>query len=263
MAKDSLYARLQFVRHMYTCIFRMHNEGYTCYDPLFFHYPNIDQDKVNTEHTFIVGDALKVSPVLEKLADGVTEYESYFPNGDWVSLKDFSVLSIDEKDGGKFVNLTAPNDSANVHLMPGKIAIWQNNSDQSKTLTKEMLEDQNINLVMNRDKNMHSEGRVFLDDGETISSLENGDYLYYDFQHNQRSILKQVMTEKYDVFISGYKLASVIITNAEDLKSVDTACYFGADDVPVSVTPTYDDATKTLSMSLGASFLSFTRIHYL
>lgn len=53
-----------------------------------------------------------------------------------------------------------------------------------------MLEDQNINLVMNRDQMMHAEGRVFLDDGETVSSLENEEYLYYDFKHNQRSIIK-------------------------------------------------------------------------
>jgi len=151
MAKDSLYARLQYIRHMYTCLFRMHDEGYTCYDPLFFHYPNIDQSKVNTEHTFIVADALKVSPVLEKLEDGA-KYKSYFPNGKWVNLKDLSdVLTVNEETGGQFVDMDPPADSANVHLMPGKIAIFQDNADQSKTLTSEMLASQSVSLILNRD----------------------------------------------------------------------------------------------------------------
>lgn len=102
----------------------MHTEGYTCYDPLFFHFPTLDQTFVDVENTFIVGDAIKVSPVLESL-NGTTDYQSFFPNGRWVSLKNFNdVLVIDEASGGKNVNLTAPDDFVNAHLMQGSIAIF-------------------------------------------------------------------------------------------------------------------------------------------
>jgi alpha-glucosidase (family GH31 glycosyl hydrolase) len=44
------------------------------------HYPHDDAvfDVNQTEHTFLVGDAIKVSPVLEPNA---TKIKSYFPNG--------------------------------------------------------------------------------------------------------------------------------------------------------------------------------------
>jgi alpha-glucosidase (family GH31 glycosyl hydrolase) len=123
MAKDTLYARLQWVRQVYGCLFRMHDEGYTCFDPLFFHYPNLgDEGYANPDHTFIVADALKVSPVLEA---GVEKYNSYFPNGRWVSMKNLGdVVEVKEESGGAYVELTAPADTVNVHLMPGKITVF-------------------------------------------------------------------------------------------------------------------------------------------
>ena len=66
-AKSALRDRLQYVRHVYTCMFEASVSGQTCFDPLLFHYPDLDAVFENTEHTFIVGDALKVSPVLEPL----------------------------------------------------------------------------------------------------------------------------------------------------------------------------------------------------
>jgi alpha-glucosidase (family GH31 glycosyl hydrolase) len=72
-----------------------------------------------------VGNAFKVSPVLE---EGVETYESYFPNGRWVSMKNHSqVVVVNDPSGGKSVMLEAPNDTVNVHLMPGAIAVVQDN----------------------------------------------------------------------------------------------------------------------------------------
>jgi hypothetical protein len=103
-----------------------------------------------------------------------------------------------------------------------------------------MLADQNIYLVINRETDFHADGRVFLDDGETISSLENGEYLNYDIQHNQRSVIKEKYTEGSSDFLAAYMLKSIVITNAEDLKDVDTACYVDATGVSHSLTLTYD-----------------------
>jgi alpha-glucosidase (family GH31 glycosyl hydrolase) len=59
-----------------------------------FHYPTDDVhfEVNNTEHTFIVADAVKVTPVLQPNA---TNVESYFPNGEWVNLNDYKdVVSV-------------------------------------------------------------------------------------------------------------------------------------------------------------------------
>jgi alpha-glucosidase (family GH31 glycosyl hydrolase) len=71
---------------MYTCLFEASDTGTSCFDPLLYHYPNIDDVYLDIGHTFIVADAIKVSPVLSV---GISAFRSYFPNdknGTWVSL---------------------------------------------------------------------------------------------------------------------------------------------------------------------------------
>jgi alpha-glucosidase (family GH31 glycosyl hydrolase) len=89
-ATNAIKERFSYIRHMYTCHLRVHRNGGTCFDPLLMHYPHDDAVfAINqTEHTFLVGDAIKVSPVLEPNA---TTIQSYFPNGQWVSLRDFKI----------------------------------------------------------------------------------------------------------------------------------------------------------------------------
>lgn len=40
----------------------------------------------------MVGGAIKVSPVLEKNADGIKTFKSYFPKGKWVSLNNYAAI---------------------------------------------------------------------------------------------------------------------------------------------------------------------------
>ncbi len=70
MAKDALFDRYQYLRHMYTCLFEVNQWGGSCIDPLFYYYPDDDNLFVNIEESFMVGGALKVSPILNP---GVTD----------------------------------------------------------------------------------------------------------------------------------------------------------------------------------------------
>jgi len=118
-ATAAIKERFSYLRHMYTCQLRVHRDGGTCFDPLMFHYPHdnavfeVDQ----TEHTFLVGDAIKVSPVLES---GATTIQSYFPNGQWVSLRDFKIVtSVGTAPAkGSMMTLSAT-EGINAHLRPG------------------------------------------------------------------------------------------------------------------------------------------------
>ena len=88
---------------MFTCLYESSISGQTCFDPLLFHYPNDNNvsDSNQTEHSFIVGDALKVTPVLEAIdmASENPQIDSYFPNGRWVSMKNYSDI-VDVKSEG-------------------------------------------------------------------------------------------------------------------------------------------------------------------
>jgi alpha-glucosidase (family GH31 glycosyl hydrolase) len=121
-ARNALFDRLQYIRHFYTCFYEASIEGGTCFDPLFFSYPNLNQTFENITDTFIVAGTFKVSPVLEQ---NVTTYHSFFPNGNWVSMKNFGdVLRVNNVTGGEMVEMANPTDTVNVHLKPGKIATF-------------------------------------------------------------------------------------------------------------------------------------------
>jgi alpha-glucosidase (family GH31 glycosyl hydrolase) len=114
MARDSIFDRYQYLRHLYTCLFEASQSGGSCFDPLFYYYPEDDKAFENVEASFIVGGALKVSPVLQP---NMATYESYFPAGAWVSLRDFSIIN---NTVGQMVNLTAAN-TVQVHLKEGSL----------------------------------------------------------------------------------------------------------------------------------------------
>lgn len=77
---------------MYTCHFEAYRDGKSCFDPLFYHYPTLNKTYDDIESTFLVADALKVSPVLSLEDSQKLQFWSYFPPGKWLSMKDFSVL---------------------------------------------------------------------------------------------------------------------------------------------------------------------------
>lgn len=72
MAAESIRYRYKNLMFMYGCLARAEKNGGTCFDPLFFHWPQLNGTYDDIEHTFMVGDAVKVSPVLEKQGDKKT-----------------------------------------------------------------------------------------------------------------------------------------------------------------------------------------------
>lgn len=102
---------------MYTCLYETMIYGGTCIDPMFFHFPTDENLFKNYEESFMVGGALKVSPVLNP---GVKDtFPAYFPEGKWVSMTNFSEII----EGPIATNLSAltPTMTVQVHLRPGSI----------------------------------------------------------------------------------------------------------------------------------------------
>lgn len=69
----SIRERYKYLMFMYTCMFST-KDGNTCFDPMLFHYPDQNNSYTNIERSFIVGDALKVSPVTWKKPENATTY---------------------------------------------------------------------------------------------------------------------------------------------------------------------------------------------
>jgi alpha-glucosidase (family GH31 glycosyl hydrolase) len=73
---------------------RAFNGGSIVY-PLFFDYPEDDNCFSKIEDTYMLGDALKVSPVLDPNVP--TTFQSYFPAGNWADINSF--ISIVNSEG--------------------------------------------------------------------------------------------------------------------------------------------------------------------
>ena len=194
-AKNALIDRLQYVRHIYTCLFEATESGQTCYDPIFFHYPELDDAFLNIENTFLVGEAIKVSPVLMADATVVT---SFFPNGDWVDLNKWSnIVKVNDPSGGKHIILPLDNgkDTALVakHLRPGKLIVFQYNFVRLPAMTTVDIQLKSITLLVSRDPNGYAEGKVYLDRGEERSELSMKEYEYYNFRLSGKVLRKEIL----------------------------------------------------------------------
>jgi hypothetical protein len=80
--------------------------------------------------------------------NGSTTFKSYFPKGFWVNMADFSEI-IEGNDDYKDLNVR---DTVNVHLAPGAVIPWQNNSDGSILSTVDSLNIL-VSLIANRNLN--------------------------------------------------------------------------------------------------------------
>jgi alpha-glucosidase (family GH31 glycosyl hydrolase) len=71
------------------------------------------------ESTFMLGDAIYVTPALLNSSDN---YDAYFPKGNWVDL--FNLSNIIKSEGAK-ISLKPQTAQANAYLRPGKIVPYQ------------------------------------------------------------------------------------------------------------------------------------------
>lgn len=91
--------------------------------PLLYDYPEDEEALKNIEETYMLGDAIKVSPILSPSFYTTGHFESYFPPGVWYDLRDFS-NRIEVNGTGKYRNLSHWDGHTEIHLKDGKIIPW-------------------------------------------------------------------------------------------------------------------------------------------
>ena len=74
-------------------MYMTHTNGGSLARPLFFDFPTDDGsfNDASISQTFMLGDSVKVSPILASLKDG-EKYIAYFPPGKWVNIYDPSSI---------------------------------------------------------------------------------------------------------------------------------------------------------------------------
>jgi alpha-glucosidase len=134
IAMNALHNRLQYIRQIYTCLFEANQEGGTCVDPLFYHYPEDPYtfDPTQTENSFILAGALKVVPVLNAIPAATSKptIRTYFPIGDWVNMANYTDIRGNPLKGS-WIEVPAPTEDENIltYLKPGSMTSFQPNDE--------------------------------------------------------------------------------------------------------------------------------------
>lgn len=172
MVKSALKQRMEYLRYMYTKLFEASQFGGTVIRPLFFEFPSLHIED-NYDTSFLVGDALKVSP---KLKPGNVKIQSPFPGG--VSFIDLNNYASVIKTWSDQVVDIEPNDKKTVvHLREGRILPIQPSDINPAMTTYDLIKKSSITLLVYPDSRGVAEGTLYIDDdGESLVDILNQDF---------------------------------------------------------------------------------------
>jgi len=252
-AKLAIIQRYSYLRYMYTRLYEINqNGGGTLIRPLFFEFPDDDNAYKGYEHTFMVGDALKVTPVLVPETKHNGKIKSYFPaNSRFISLNNFKTV-VEGGPQGQNLTLEASMEFTIVHLRQGHIIPFQNMTiDHYVMTTKELIQSEPLTLLVFPDKNGNAEGFVYIDeDGDDFIDVERNAFQYYKLRFNDRGL----SIEKHEGDMSvgpantgNQVIDKIVILDATKYKDATlTGCAYDYEFVPKSVEVEYDEDMNAL-----------------
>ncbi|XP_033325789.2 lysosomal alpha-glucosidase [Megalopta genalis] len=182
-SKRALEIRYRLLPYLYTLFFRAHKFGDTVARPLFFEFPD-DPITVDIDTQFLWGASLMIAPVLEEKELNVS---AYLPQGIWYDYYTKEALS---SDVGQWRMLDAPLDTIPLMIRGGSIL-----SAQKPASTTTASRKNNFELLVALDKNQTAKGELYWDDGDSLDTLEKGQFVWLLFSADG-NILSSLRQEK-------------------------------------------------------------------
>lgn len=193
-ANNAMAIRYRLLPYFYTLLENAHSKGDTFMRALSWEFPN-QQELVDVEEQFMVGDAIMVAPVLEQGVDKL--FDVVFPqNARW-----FDWYSHEEVVAGKHT-VYAPLGHIPVYIRGGSIL-----ATQEPGLTTFESRQGEWTIIVALDSEGGAKGEVYLDDGESIQS---------DYAH----LFMNIVGGKLKVETKGYyktpKLKKIIVIGSSN-----------------------------------------------
>jgi maltase-glucoamylase len=242
-ARNALNLRLSLIRYFYTTMFEAHRNGGSLWRPLFFEFPQDDGAVDDPEHTFMIGRALKFTPVLQDLATSPT-VDSYFPAGvRFIDTFTWQIIT----GAGQRVSLTPNWSWPLIHMREGSIVPYQE-FGEAKTTT-DLVKRQSISLVVFQDQNKNADGTVYVDsDGIDVSTVRGGIFQHYRITMSDR-MMRFVLVDGIDAggdLDKNQNVHEIVILDAANYSDTDFACMFNQDMDPHQLNVEYNDVNETL-----------------
>lgn len=278
LAYASLAERLKFSRYLYTQNYLTHTNGGSLVKPLFFDFPTDDQSFTDAAQssTFMLGDSLKVSPLVQEGKKDGDTYSAYFPPGRWVNMYNTSDI-IDTTAGGRNVSLTVDSAETGLHQRSGTIIPYLYNNKGFRT-TRDIETNIATTIRIVRDPvTKYAEGHLMFDDG-TTPNIYSPDYFNiwqyqtYDknFSHyNIRMSAENTINFQAQNGDPDFRLPTdmkyqyldkIEILDAEDLKNADFVCALNETWAYLDMTIYYSEATKILTIKPASDQVTFDKL---
>lgn len=171
MARNVLLNRYSLLLYLYTQFHHASVNAGTVWRPLFVEFPQDDEKNIASIDTqFMVGPALLGSPVVTEKA---TSVNAYFPGTDgWYDYYTGEFVSV----GREFKVIEAPWDYLPIHVRGGSVVV-----KQQPALTTAETRKNPITLLVALNSKYSAEGDLYLDDGDSLQTFEQGLYTYIAF----------------------------------------------------------------------------------
>ncbi|XP_074615489.1 putative maltase-glucoamylase 2 isoform X3 [Acropora palmata] len=163
-ARKVLQIRYRLLPFLYTLFYKANTDGSTVVRPLMHEFPK-ENVTWEIDRQFLWGPNLLISPVLEK---GKTSVEAYFPDSRWYNYYTGKEMHTRQKH----VILQAPRDHIPLHVRGGHIIPVQEPANNTAFSRKKP-----TGLLVALGDDGKARGEVFWDDGESIDTMEKGEYL--------------------------------------------------------------------------------------
>lgn len=177
--RSTLLRRYRYLPYMYTLFYEAHRTGSPVVRPLSLEFPS-DKSARDIEHQYLLGPAIMVSPVVH---EGAISVDVYFPEADWYDAHN-GKLALDSSSG-RHLSLLTPLPKLQLHIRGGYVVPTQ----QSLTTTA-LSRRGGFTLLAALDtskKHPHAVGQLYVDDGDSLSAVEEHRYSLMSFGIFQNS----------------------------------------------------------------------------
>ncbi|KAL0486989.1 lysosomal alpha-glucosidase [Acrasis kona] len=245
MARKYLYNRYSLLFHLYTLFYENSVHKGMVWRPLFFEFA---LDKGNDgiariDEQFLLGPSLLCSPVVYERASSV---RAYFPSGvTWYDYYSGEAVS----NGSEWRVLRAPWDHLPLHIRSGSIIV-----KNTPALTSAQTKKNPIGLLVALSDTLDdSLGSLYLDDGDSLNTVDLGKYTLITYRSVYQGGNRNVFRLQNEILNLGYTQSSNTIDRivVYGVKGNDCKAESGGAVLPTKIGP-----FNTLTVNLQVNVLS-------
>ncbi|XP_053566084.1 maltase-glucoamylase [Bombina bombina] len=233
-SKHYLNIRYTLLPYLYTLFYKAHTRGETVVRPL-LHEFHLEEDTWAIDQQFLWGPGLLITPILNPNS---VNADAYIPDAVWYDYETGAIAPWRKQK----VSMYIPEDKLGLHLRGGYIFPTQKPARTTVYSRKNPL-----GLIIALDETNSAKGDFFWDDGESRGTIENGNYVFYEFSVSSKKLTMAATNAKYadpnNLFFDEIKILGVSLrASSVTVKK---------NDVIQTITPSinYDPSNKVLLIS--------------